>query len=144
MVDHVSPAVRSRIMASVKSYGTKPETAVRRALHRLGYRFRLHRRDLPGKPDLAFVAKRKVIFINGCFWHLHKGCPRANIPKSNVEYWAMKLERNRLRDAENIAYLRNLGWDAYTLWECELRDPDKAVHRVCLFLGPPGSCQVER
>ena len=138
MVDHVSTEVRSRIMASVRSKGTKPEMVVRRALHRLGYRYRLHRGDLPGRPDLAFVSKRKVLFINGCFWHLHDGCPRAKLPKSNRDFWALKLERNRRRDADNIASLRNLGWEVYTLWECELKDLDGVMKRLSLLLGPPG------
>ena len=138
MADHVSPEARSRIMASVRSKGTKPEMVVRRALHRLGYRYRLHRKDLPGRPDLAFVAKRKVLFINGCFWHLHDGCPRANLPKTNRDFWTSKLERNRRRDYVNIASLRQLGWDVYTLWECELKDLDRAVKRVSRLLGPPG------
>ena len=110
---------------------------VRRALHRLGYRYRLHRKDLPGRPDLAFVAKRKVLFINGCFWHLHDGCPRAKLPKSNRGFWASKLERNRRRDADNIAALRGLGWDVHTLWECELKDLDRTMKRLSLLLGPP-------
>lgn len=139
MVDHVSPKVRSRIMASVKAQGTKPEMAVRRALHRLGYRYRLHRKDLPGRPDLLFVAKRKVLFVNGCFWHFHNGCPRAKFPKSNRDFWVSKLERNRRRDADNMASLRELGWDVYTVWECELKDLDRAVKRISLLLGPPGS-----
>ena len=137
MVDHVSPEIRSRIMASVRSKGTKPEMAVRRALHRLGYRYRLHRKDLPGRPDLTFVSRKKVLFINGCFWHLHPGCSRARIPVSNQEFWTRKLQRNRSRDADNIASLRKLGWDTMTVWQCELRDLDSALNRIVLFLGQP-------
>ena len=137
MVDHVSPEVRSRIMASVRAKGTKPEMVVRRALHRLGYRYRIHRKDLPGRPDLTFVSRKKVLFINGCFWHLHPGCPRAKIPISNHGFWVQKLKRNRSRDADNIMSLQKLGWDTMTVWECELRDLDSALNRVVLFLGPP-------
>ena len=136
MVDHVTPAVRSRIMASVRSKGTKPEMAVRQALHRRGYRYRLHRNDLPGRPDLTFVAKRKVLFINGCFWHLHAGCSKAKVPGSNRAFWTQKLERNRRRDSENVAALQDLGWDSMTVWECELKIFDPALDRIALFLGP--------
>ena len=139
MVDHVSPEVRSRIMASVRSKGTKPEMVVRRALHRLGYRYRLHRRDLPGRPDLVFVSRRKALFVNGCFWHMHSGCARAGIPETNREFWLAKLERNRQRDVNNEASLRDLAWDVLTVWECELRDLDAMLIRIASFLGPPGS-----
>lgn len=138
MVDHVTPEVRSRIMASVRSKGTGPEMAIRQSLHRRGYRYRLHRKDLPGRPDLTFVAKRKVLFINGCFWHLHPGCPRAKLPKSNRDFWVSKLERNRRRDADSIESLRKLGWDTMTVWQCELLDMDSALYRIVTFLGPPG------
>ena len=136
MVDHVSPEVRSRIMASVRSKGTKPEMTVRRALHRLGYRYRLHRKGLPGRPDLTFVSRKKVLFINGCFWHLHPGCSRAKIPRTNQVFWVRKLTRNRSRDADNIESLRKLGWDTMTVWQCELRDLDSALNRIVIFLGP--------
>lgn len=136
MVDHVTPAVRSRIMATVRSKGTKPEMAVRRALHQRGYRYRLHRKDLPGRPDLTFVGKRKVLFVHGCFWHLHAGCSKATIPASNREFWTQKLERNRRRDAENLATLRNLGWGSMTVWECELKDLNSALSEIMVFLDP--------
>ena len=137
MVDHVSPEVRSRIMASVRSKGTKPEMAVRRALHRLGYRYRLHRKDLPGRPDLVFVSRRKALFVNGCFWHMHLGCAKARLPETNRDFWSAKLERNRQRDSENEATLRDLGWEVLTVWQCELQDLDSALNRIVLFLGPP-------
>jgi len=97
MVDTVTAQVRSRIMAQVKSKDTKPELAVRRLLHRLGYRYRLHRKDLPGRPDLAFPSRRKAIFVNGCFWHGHADCERARLPSSNRDYWLTKLKRNKER-----------------------------------------------
>ena len=134
MVDTVSPEVRSRIMARVKSKGMKPEMAVRRLLHGLGYRYRLHRPDLPGRPDLAFPSRRKVVFVNGCFWHNHAGCPRVRVPSSNREYWVAKLERNRARDERNLTLLEEQGWAAMTVWECELRDMPAAAERMTEFL----------
>ena len=134
MVDTVSPEVRSRIMARVKSKGMKPEMAVRRLLHGLGYRYRLHRPDLPGRPDLAFPSRRKVVFVNGCFWHNHAGCPRVRIPATNREYWVAKLERNSARDERNLALLAEQGWAAMTVWECELRDMPTAAERMTEFL----------
>lgn len=134
MVDTVSPEVRSRIMARVKSKGMKPEMAVRRLLHGLGYRYRLHKSDLPGKPDMAFPSRRKVVFVNGCFWHNHTGCPRVRIPATNREYWVAKLERNQARDERNLALLAEQGWAAMTVWECELRDMPAAAERLTGFL----------
>ena len=134
MVDTVSPEVRSRIMARVKSKGMKPEMAVRRLLHGLGYRYRLHKSDLPGKPDMAFPSRRKVVFVNGCFWHNHAGCPRVRIPATNREYWTAKLERNQARDERNLALLAERGWAAMTVWECELRDMPAAAERLTEFL----------
>ena len=109
MADKVPPKVRSRIMAQVKSKGMKPEMKVRRLLHGLGYRYRLHRKDLPGRPDLVFPSRRKVVFVNGCFWHLHDGCANVRIPATNRGYWLTKLERNHARDVRNLAALSDLG-----------------------------------
>lgn len=134
MVDTVSPEVRSRIMAQVKSKGMKPEMQVRRMLHGLGYRYRLHRSDLPGRPDLVFPSRRKVIFVNGCFWHYHRGCERVRIPATNRDYWVAKLERNRSRDERNLSVLEETGWSALTAWECELRDMETATGRLVEFL----------
>ena len=142
MTDHVAPDVRSRIMARVRSKGTKPEMVVRRSLHRLGYRYRLHRANLPGKPDLVFASRRKVLFVNGCFWHVHEGCPRSRAPSSNRGFWMAKLERNRRRDLESLQALCERGWSTLTVWECELRDLETALVGIRLFLGPPGSEQV--
>ena len=138
MPDRYSAEVRSRTMARVRSKDTRPEMAVRRELHRLGYRYRLHHPNLPGKPDLVFGARRKALFINGCFWHLHPGCPRAQIPQSNRDFWTAKLERNRIRDSANVEALQGRGWEAMTVWECELRDLESAVMRIVSFLGPAG------
>ena len=106
-------------MRRITKTDTKPEFAVRRAAHRLGYRFRLHRRDLPGTPDLVFPRLRKVILVHGCFWHQHVGCRLARQPKSRPDYWLPKLERNWKRDAETQATLRELGWDVLVVWECQ-------------------------
>ena len=144
MPDSYSAEVRSRVMALVRSKDTRPEMVVRRELHRLGYRYRLHRSDLLGKPDLAFAARRKALFVNGCFWHMHPGCPRARIPQNNRGYWTAKLERNRIRDSARLQHLRSRGWDAMTVWECELRDLESAVLRIVSFLGPAGSVYQPR
>ena len=112
---------------------------VRRALHCLGYRYRLHRGDLPGRPDLVFVSRRKVLFVNGCFWHWHSDCPRARVPVSNADFWLTKLERNRQRDAASVTALRDLGWESLTVWECELRSMEQVMARIVAFLGPAGA-----
>lgn len=112
---------RSRIMARVKGKNTAPELKVRKAVHAAGFRFRLHRNDLPGKPDLVFSRFRIAVFVNGCFWHWH-GCKRSRMPKSNSEYWAAKIERNVIRDRCNMDLLRQAGWDVHVIWECELRE----------------------
>ena len=134
MADTVSSEVRSQIMAKVKSKGMKPELRVRKLLHGLGYRYRLHRSDLPGRPDLVFPARRKVIFVNGCFWHRHDGCPQVRIPATNRDYWLAKLERNYNRDRCSIAALQEQGWSVMTVWECQLRDIPAATERLVLFL----------
>ena len=122
-------------MRRITKTDTKPEFAVRRAAHRLGYRFRLHRRDLPGTPDLVFPRLRKVILVHGCFWHQHVGCRLARQPKSRPDYWLPKLERNRKRDAETQAALRELGWDVLVVWECQVRaDEDAAALIIDPFL----------
>ena len=142
MADTVTPEVRSAIMARIKSKGMKPEMRVRRLLHGLGYRYRLHRGDLPGRPDLVFPARRKVVFVNGCFWHLHEGCDRVRVPSSNRDYWVAKLNRNRERDRRNAALLEQDGWGVMTVWECELRDIDDAESRLTEFLGERGASAV--
>lgn len=136
MTDNLSPADRSRCMANIRSQGMKPERAVRSMAHRLGYRFRLHRRDLPGTPDLVFPRHRAVVFVNGCFWHWHPdpACPIAGLPKSNLRYWEPKLARTRSRDKANTAKLICQGWRVLTIWECDLRDPETALVRLDAFL----------
>ncbi|MBO3275196.1 very short patch repair endonuclease [Pseudomonas schmalbachii] len=125
---------RAEIMRAVKSKNTGPELAVRRIVHALGYHYRLHRRDLPGKPDLVFLGRRKVIFVHGCFWHGHSCSRGAREPKTNAEYWHSKVSRNRERDAKNVARLTALGWRIHIVWECELRDRAALTHRLRFFL----------
>ncbi len=125
---------RSENMRRIRSKGMRPELAVRSMVHKMGYRFRLHRRDLPGKPDLVFVARRKVIFVHGCFWHSHQGCKAAHVPKSNVTYWKPKLERNRARDAKTIEALSATGWKSLIVWECETREVSGLALRIKTFL----------
>jgi DNA mismatch endonuclease, patch repair protein len=125
---------RSEMMAAVRSKNTKPEMLVRRLLHVNGYRYRLHRSDLPGKPDLVLPSKRKVIFVHGCFWHLH-GCALSHVPKSNTSYWAPKLQRNKARDREHIKALRAAGWKCLVLWECKLNKSGPLLRRLSKFLG---------
>ena len=123
-------------MSRIRSRDTKPEFVVRSAVHRLGYRFRLHRKDLPGSPDLVFPRLRAVIFVHGCFWHWHPetACPIAGIPKSNLEYWGPKLLRTRIRDRENVDLLQEAGWQVMVIWECELRYRENLFGRVRQFL----------
>jgi DNA mismatch endonuclease (patch repair protein) len=120
-------------MRAVKSEDTGPEMTVRRIVHRLGFRYRLHRRDLPGCPDLVFVSRRKVIFVHGCFWHGHDCARGARVPKTNVEYWTAKIGRNRSRDATAVKQLRRDGWGVLVLWECKLNQRD-LLKRVESFL----------
>lgn len=133
MADHVTADRRSYIMSMVRQKDTKPELALRRALHRLGYRFRLHRRDLPGSPDLVFPSRKKVVFVHGCFWHGH-GCKWGQLPKSRPVYWKPKIETNRERDKRVLTELRDAGWEPLVVWQCEMRDIEGAVDRVEAFL----------
>ncbi len=128
--------VSRRGISAVRSKNTKPEIAVRRMLHAQGYRYRLHRADLPGSPDLVFPGRKKVIFVNGCFWHGHSCKNGLRRPPSNTGYWLPKIARNVERDAENIVSLQALGWRALTVWECELRESrDGLRDRIAQFLG---------
>lgn len=133
MVDSVSSAIRSEIMSHVRSKDTGPEMIVRRMLHKAGYRYRLHVASLPGNPDLVFAGRRKVIFIHGCFWHLHD-CGQARIPKSRVEFWTKKLHANKERDERNLAELRRLGWGVLSVWECQLGNAE-LLDELRRFLG---------
>lgn len=134
-MDVVSPARRSAMMAGIRGQNTKPEMIVRSIAHRLGYRFRLHRRDLPGSPDLVFPARKKTVFVHGCFWHSHDGCRFAYKPKSNVEFWESKLRKNRERDIRVKGELECMGWDVLVIWECETVDNDLVVSRLQGYIG---------
>lgn len=138
MADRVSPEERSAIMRRVRRKDTQPELAIRRLLHRMGYRFRLHAKELPGSPDVVFRPRRAVIFVHGCFWHGHH-CRWARPVQSNGEYWAAKIDRNRRRDAAVEAALEAAGWRALVAWECELKDPETLSERLRQFLGEPGA-----
>ncbi|MBQ1543077.1 MAG: DNA mismatch endonuclease Vsr [Caulobacteraceae bacterium] len=136
MSDVFTPEKRSAVMRRVKGRDTSPELVVRRALWRLGARFRLHRRDLPGSPDVVLPGRRLAIFVHGCFWHGHD-CPRgARVPKANQDYWLAKIGRNRARDAAALAALGEAGWRAAVLWECELKDAAALETRLRALLAP--------
>lgn len=128
-----SPA-RSAQMALVKGKDTKPEMVVRRLVHRMGYRYRLHSRDLPGQPDLTLRSRRKVIFVHGCFWHRHPGCKATRTPKSRVEFWESKFRDNVRRDAAVREALEKTGWQVLVIWECELRDIPQLENQLRDFL----------
>lgn len=135
-MDRLTPDQRSANMRQIKSTGMKPELLVRRLVHGMGFRYRLHRADLPGKPDLVFPARRKVIFVHGCFWHQHPdpACGRAHTQRSNNSYWEPKLARNVARDLAAVQLLRETGWDVATVWECELRDQAAVAAALKAFL----------
>jgi DNA mismatch endonuclease (patch repair protein) len=134
MTDHVSPSRRSEIMRNIKSKNTSPELFVRSLLHRMGYRFRLHIRNLPGCPDIVLPRRRKIIFVHGCFWHSHKNCKKASLPKSNVPFWMDKLLRNKARDIADRQSLKRLGWQVLTIWQCDLKLPEKLEGKLRVFL----------
>jgi DNA mismatch endonuclease (patch repair protein) len=134
MTDHVHRDKRSLIMAAVHSKNTKPELAVRKIAHALGYRYRLHVADLPGKPDMVFPARRKIILVNGCFWHRHPRCRYATSPKTRSAFWQKKFCTNVARDRRTRQQLRKLGWSILTVWQCELKNPQKVEVRIDEFL----------
>ena len=122
MADVVAPETRSRMMSGIRGKDTRPEMAVRKALHAVGFRFRLHRRDLPGAPDVVLPGRRVAVFVHGCFWHRHEGCRYAKLPATRPEFWKAKLEGNAERDGRNARALRALGWRVLVVWECAVRD----------------------
>lgn len=135
-MDSISAARRSANMSRIRSKDTKPEMLIRRMLHKLGYRYTLHVRDLPGAPDLVFPSRRKAILIHGCFWHQHKGCIDGRLPKSREDYWVSKLLRNVERDRRNVSKLRRSGWKVLTVWECDVVENNNLLNRLVGFLGP--------
>jgi DNA mismatch endonuclease (patch repair protein) len=136
MADTLSPDDRSKRMSAIAGRDTKPELVVRRLLWRLGYRYRLQARDLPGRPDIVFRGRKKAILVHGCFWHRHPdpSCKLARLPKSRLDFWEPKLEGNRKRDEANLRSLRALGWHVLLVWECELRDREQLGNRLRAFV----------
>ncbi|MGR6739420.1 very short patch repair endonuclease [Pseudomonas chlororaphis] len=126
MTDFLSPKERSERMARIKGSNTRPEIALRKVLHRLGMRYRLHGSGLPGKPDLVFARYKTVVFVHGCFWHRHSNCSIATTPKSNTAFWVEKFEKNVARDERNISLLKEAGWRVFVIWECEVGSSRKA------------------
>ena len=134
--DVYPPAKRSAVMAKVKGRDTGPELRVRRLLWRLGARYRLHRRDLPGSPDIVLAGRRLAVFVHGCFWHGHDCARGARVPKTNRDYWTVKVARNRARDQAALTQLHALGWRAAVIWECELKDRPALEARLIALLAP--------
>lgn len=133
-MDTLTRAQRSERMSRVRPKDTKPEWVVRRLLHRLGYRYRLHVRGLPGQPDLVFPSRKKVIFVHGCFWHRHPRCKNTRLPKSRLDFWKPKLEGNRKRDLKHQRQLRRLGWKFLVIWECETKSESLTKRKALEFL----------
>lgn len=134
MADSLTPEQRSQRMSLVRSKDSKAEMVVRRLIHSMGYRYRLHAKNLPGKPDLVFPKRHAVIFVHGCFWHRHD-CKFGRIPKSRLDFWLPKLEKNKVRDEANRVALAALGWNQMVIWECELKDREALKGRLTHFLG---------
>lgn len=133
-MDTLSNEERSTRMSLVRGKDTGPELLVRKVVHSMGYRYRLHGKDLPGRPDLVFPARKAVIFVHGCFWHRHDACKLARLPKSRLEFWGPKLEANKARDARKLTELEAAGWRTLVIWECELRDQQLLRDRLTKFL----------
>lgn len=136
-MDTLTPEQRSERMSRVRGQNTKPEMLVRRLVHGMGFRYRLHRRDLPGVPDLVFPSRRKAIFVHGCFWHQHPDprCVLARLPKSKLDFWGPKLDTNRKRDERNLTLLAGLGWIVLEIWECQTSNRQELQARIEKFLG---------
>lgn len=136
MADTLSPSARSERMARVRGRDTRPEMIVRRVIHGMGYRYRLHARDLPGHPDIVFRKRKKAIFVHGCFWHRHPdpACKLARLPKTRLDFWLPKLEGNRRRDIANEERLEALGWRVLLIWECKLRDREQLRNDLRRFI----------
>ena len=130
MTDVFSTSKRSEVMSRIRGKDTTPELQVRSIVHRLGYRFRLHAKDLPGSPDLVLPRLGTVIFVHGCFWHRHRGCRYATTPSTRMAFWQAKFDANVARDKRTAASLRHLGWSVITVWECQLRTPDRVAARL--------------
>ena len=137
MADIVDKQTRSRMMSGIRGKDTKPEMVLRRALHAGGFRYRLHGKGVPGRPDMILAKHRAVIFVHGCFWHQHldPGCKLARLPKSKLDFWGPKLETNRERDERNLVLLAELGWDVLVIWECQTKNREELQARIGEFLG---------
>jgi len=139
IMDKLSSQARSQNMSRIRSKGMKPEMIVRQLVHRMCYRYRLHRKELPGKPDLVFLSRKKVIFVHGCFWHQHESpdCPIARVPKSNKSYWLPKLESNKIRDRRNKEAFDAMGWKMLEIWECQIKpkNHESLIKTLKEFLG---------
>lgn len=133
-MDRLSPERRGWLMSRVKSKNTTTEMTVRRLVFGMGYRYRLHDKRLPGRPDLVFSGRRKIIFVNGCFWHGHENCRYAALPKTRVDFWRAKVEKNQARDRENIALLEANGWKVLTVWQCELKNTERLANKLYDFI----------
>lgn len=134
MTDTLSPKERSKRMSLIRGKDSSPELKLRRLVHGMGFRYRLHVKDLPGKPDLVFPSRRAVIFMHGCFWHRHPGCKLARMPKSKLDFWRPKLEGNRERDLQNQEMLKKSGWRVLVIWECEMANIENVSNKVQEFL----------
>jgi DNA mismatch endonuclease (patch repair protein) len=139
-VDRLSSDQRSRLMSCVRGKNTRAEIAVRRLIYGLGFRYRLYDRELPGTPDIVFRRRRKAIFVNGCFWHQHPRCSKANPPKSRRSYWIPKLTANKQRDKRKILEMRRLGWSVLVVWECDLKRTARLTERLSTFLLGEAGC----
>jgi len=134
LTDILSPEERSKRMSLIRGTGSAPEIKLRRLVHGMGFRYRLHVRELPGKPDLVFPSRHAIIFMHGCFWHRHSGCKLARLPKSKLEFWKPKLDANKKRDISNQRQLKDLGWRVLVVWECEMVDAERVSINVRNFL----------
>ena len=136
MTDIFKKGKRSQIMSHISGKNTKPEIIIRKIVHSLGFRFRLHKEELPGKPDLVFPKYKKVIFVNGCFWHGHKNCLRSKLPSTNKKFWEEKIEGNKRNDKSNKIKLKKLGWDYLVIWQCEIKkkSAEKLKNKILKFL----------
>ncbi|HET6725981.1 MAG TPA: very short patch repair endonuclease [Gammaproteobacteria bacterium] len=135
MADTLSPKERSKRMSLIRGTDSAPELKLRRIVHRMGFRYRLHVKELPGQPDLVFPSRRAIIFMHGCFWHRHSGCKLARLPKSKLDFWGPKLEANKKRDCRNQQLLKDLGWRVLVVWECEMADTTRVAKITREFLG---------
>ncbi|WP_083867613.1 very short patch repair endonuclease [Pseudaminobacter salicylatoxidans] len=136
MVDSLRSEQRSAVMSRIRRADTKPELTVRSLLHAMGYRFRVQMKGVPGRPDIAFPRRRKIVQVHGCFWHAHEGCSTFRMPKSRTDFWEAKFARNKKRDVRLEKAARAAGWDVLTLWECELHDEPLLIDKLVDFLGP--------